>query len=72
MSFVQIGKYTLNKNIINSISIQKRLIYIKYPWKVIVKTTGLFEQNYKCLFENETDAILEKRKIEMFLWRSEN
>jgi hypothetical protein len=62
MSFIRFGEFFINKKAIGSITIAKRILYIKYPWKLIIKTRML-EDNYFGYYKNREDA--EKCKLDI-------
>jgi hypothetical protein len=65
-SLVRFGKFSINKNLISSITIKKRIFYVKYPWKVTITTTNFWDSEFKNFYERELDALLELRFLEEF------
>jgi hypothetical protein len=56
MSFINFGKFAINKNIISSVVVSKRILYIKYPWKLTVHTSPILDNDYFRYYENKEDA----------------
>ena len=63
MSFINFGKFAININIISSVVVSKRILYIKYPWKLTVYTSPVLGNDYFKYYESKEDA--EEYKLEL-------